>query len=341
MGAFNVLKRIIILPRIYFSLKKDVKKQKLYLEAYLPEHLNKVNLNNDGSVDEEDISKIKKYYGLGVPAILGESFCTLRGSIMDQNERECSTLSGAITGLFDDFFDKNRTNAEHIKQMLDTPENINPINDNQKLSLELYKLFLNKLPNQALTKEFISNIYKVQLDTLKQEQPTITNQEILDITNRKGGYSVLFFRSVFGLNLDESEYHALFNLGALMQLGNDIFDVYKDHNSKIYTLVTRTEDIKELKIIFIKQHILTNKLLLSMNYPIENRMLFINKINLGLSRCYVCLNQLEKLQKKTSNIFNIELYTRKEIICDMEKPLNILKSLFIFVKQNEIYKKEN
>ena len=336
MKFISIVKKISILPYIYFSLWNDVRKQKYFLSKYLPILLKKINLKEDGTVDAEDYRKINSYYGLGVPAILGESFCTLRGYKMTDIERECSTLSGAITGLFDDLFDKNRTDTKLIKQIIDSPDTFIPINDNQKLSLEFYKLFLNKIVDKNLTKHFISEIYKVQVDTKKQESNSITNDKITDITFRKGGYSVLFFRSVYEHNLNDTEYDALYNLGALMQLGNDIFDVYKDYKSGINTLVTRTEYIKDLRNYFKEQHNKTNNLLINLNYPYRNKTLFLKKVSLALSRCYVCLDQFEKLQNNSNNEFKIFDYSRKELICDMEKPLNILKSLMYYVNNNNL-----
>jgi len=336
MKLFSNLKKLCSLPYIYFSLWKDVRKQKSYLNSFIPELLKKIDLKSDGTIDAEDIKKINSYYGLGVPAILGESFCTLRGYKMTNDEREFSTLSGALTGLFDDLFDKNKTDNKLIEQLLYTPDSFIPINDNQKLSIEIYKLFLNKLVNKDLSKQFIEEIYKVQLDSIKQENNSITNEEIIDITHRKGGYSVLFFRSVYQHNLDKTEYDAFYQLGALMQLGNDIFDVYKDYKSGINTLVTRAEDIKVLRNYFIKEHIKTNNFLINLNYPSRNKIFFLNKVNLALSRCYVCLDQFESLQNNSNNKFKLSDYTRKELICDMEKPLNILKSLMYYMKSKKL-----
>ena len=336
MKFLSILKKLCSLPYIYFSLWKDVRKQKSYLDNFIPELLKKIDLKSDGTLDAEDLKKINSYYGLGVPAILGESFCTLRGYKMTNDERECSTLSGSLTGLFDDLFDKNKTDNKLIEQLLYTPDSFIPINDNQKLSLEIYKLFLNKLVNKDLSRKFINEIFKVQLDSIKQERISITNEEIIDITYRKGGYSVLFFRSVYQHNLDKVEYDAFYQLGALMQLGNDIFDVYKDYKSSINTLVTRTEDIKVLRNHFIKEHIKTNNLLINLNYPSRNKAIFLNKVNLALSRCYVCLDQFERLQNNSNNEFKISDYIRKDLICDMEKPLNILKSLMYYINNNKL-----
>ena len=102
----SVLENLINLPKTYISLLNDEKRQRLYIRNQLFPEIEEAKKTNDGSLDDNDFKKIEQYYGFGVPAILGESFCTLRGSMMTPKERKASTYQGAMTGLFDDFFDK-------------------------------------------------------------------------------------------------------------------------------------------------------------------------------------------------------------------------------------------
>jgi len=60
------------------------------------------------------LKKIHTYYGLSVPAFLGEYFCLLRGKMMSDSERYPLTYLGALTGFFDDFFDEKNTPNDHI-----------------------------------------------------------------------------------------------------------------------------------------------------------------------------------------------------------------------------------
>jgi len=43
---------------------------------------------------------------------------------------------------------------------------------------------------------------------------------------------------------------------------------------------------------------------------------------------------LEKNEKKTHQHFYPEKYKRKDLICDLEKPVNILKTIHYFAKYN-------
>jgi hypothetical protein len=51
----------------------------------------------------------------------------------------------------------------------------------------------------------------------------------------------------------------------------------------------------------------------------------------GLARCFVCLDQYENLEK-ISGTFQPHTYSRQQLICDMEKPKNLLSSFSYFTK---------
>src|SRR5688572_18107933 len=98
-----------------FSVVKQLRKQRKFLSRYIIPVLSKARDQNDGTLTESDFKKITHYYGWAVPAILGEAFCVLNAIPMTEQERWSSTCQGAMTGLFDDFFDKDYMEDEKVK----------------------------------------------------------------------------------------------------------------------------------------------------------------------------------------------------------------------------------
>jgi len=49
----------------------------------------------------------------------------------------------------------------------------------------------------------------------------------------------------------------------------------------------------------------------------------------------VALNQYEKLERNSGNEFKPETYERKELICDMEKASNILRSVKQYLQNHK------
>ncbi len=318
------LNRLIHLIPTYLQLLRDVKRQKTFVNYHLHPEIEKARKNNDGTLDEEDFKKITSYYGFGVPAIVGEMFCTLRGQKMYEKERICNTYQGALTGLFDDFFDKTGISSRRILKMAEDPCSYSGKNSLEKL----FTLFLCKVyqhvPDLEKFKEIAYKVLDDQKKSLDQKDSLFKNEELLALTIAKGGHSLLFYRSAFGNVFAEGEKEAIFELGGLMQFGNDIFDVYDDSRDKIDTLLTVSQDIEEVKKQFRDQYYKALQSADKMDYPLKNKKIFIRKFIMGISRCWVCLDQLHKLQYKNDGKFEPVKFSRKELICDMEKADNIL-----------------
>jgi len=323
-------KNLYILPSAYHSLFRDVKRQKRFLKAVIEPEINNAIENNDGSLDEEDFRKIRSYYGFGVPAIVGEGFCTLRGKPMNKRERLANTYQGALTGLYDDFFDKTHLDHDSIRKIMDRPEGYEASSSLEKLFVRFLEKVHENLYDKAFFTSSFDQVFNAQVESNKQVSESLSMEMLKEVTFRKGGNSLLFYRSVFEHALRSGEESALFNAGGLMQLGNDIFDVYKDESQNVQTLVTTCGQIDQLRKIFSAQLKKTISLIKQTDFDKHDIQAYLQKLILGISRCYVCMDQLERLQKKTGGRFSPSEYSRKELICDMEKPGNILRSLRYF-----------
>jgi hypothetical protein len=130
----------------------------------------------------------------------------------------------------------------------------------------------------------------------------------------------------------EGEQDAIYQVGGLMQLANDLFDVYEDSRHGINTLITKSRNIEKLRSIYQRQHKAAIAALRKLAYPETNKMAYIRKLALGLSRCPVCLDQLEKLEATDEKGFNPQRHKRRELICDMEKWGNLFRSFLYYLK---------
>lgn len=327
MPGKNYLSSAVALPGTISRILKNISIQKVFLQQHIAPIIQTCMKNNDGSIDDADIKKINSYYGLAVPAILGEAFCTLRGTPMTNSERLASTAQGAMTGLFDDFFDKDYLSDEAVENIIQNQGESGHKKSNQVLFDIFYKTALDHVPDKKSLINALIDVYKAQVSSKLQVNPHIAHETLLDITMHKGGSSVLFYRTAFSPAINEAEQQLIFNLGAMMQLGNDIFDVYKDRESGISTLITKARHMAEIR------HFLKTRLesyfedAFKLGYPERNTRAFLNIISIGVySRCFVCLRQLEKNEKLSGGVFDVHAYSRKQLICDMDTTLNKLQS---------------
>lgn len=319
---------------IFTRLSVDILKQRIFLNKHVSPVLIDAQLNNDGTLTTKDLLKINRYYGLLVPSILGEAFCILRNKKMTEDERWASTSQGVITGLFDDFFDDLKLDEAQILEMVMHPETISGNTTNERVYLNFYLKSLEHAAYPERIKKQLLAVHRAQLESLKQEALTLGQDEIWEITKQKGGESVLFYRTAFNHRLEKGEAVALYQLGALMQLENDVFDLYKDAQGNIDTLPTTIRPIQLLRKKFDAE---LEKMLLScrdMDYPRRQVSRFLDRIMPIICRAYVAFEQYEKLEGENNAVFNINSFTRKQLICDLEKPRNFLKAMYYQIKKN-------
>ncbi len=331
----NLFENIFSIPPTLSVLLKNVKKQQSFLQENLEEELTAAKNENDGSLGQEDFKKILQYYGLAVPAILGEALCSLRGKEMTHKERLALTYQGAMTGLGDDFFDKEGTTADTVRSFIETPEKFTGHSANQRLFLSFYKKALMYVHDPVLVRNYLRAVFISQVESKKQAFPGLTKDEIMKITMNKGGTSVLFYRAALSHSFLKNEENALFTMGGLMQLGNDIFDIYKDLNHNINTLITTTDKIEKIRTIFKTLQDKSFKLTNDLAYSKRSKKKYLRLISMSIcSRCYVFFDQLEEKEKQTGFEFKPAYYKREDLICDMDKRKNKIKTISYFLKQN-------
>ena len=325
-------KRLTKLIPTFASMLCDFRKQRRFIRQVLENDIREAAISNDGTLDNKDFKKIRHYYGFGVPAIVGENFCTLRGIKMLPAERMASTYQGALTGLYDDFFDKSNLSREQIIKMMHEP-------GSYRVKTSLEKLFINFLlkvhentPDLNLLNTAFDNVFEAQTGSLSQQDKAMSTDELIDVTIKKGGYSLLFYRSVFEHPMSNDERAAIYEIGGLMQLANDIFDVYEDSRQDIDTVITCSKHIQFVREIYEKQFQQAVKAVKRLDYPKNQVRRFLFKLSLGISRCHVCLDQLESVERSHGGVFEPGQLTRTELVCDMEKWRNKFRSASYFIK---------
>ncbi len=328
-----LVRNVLHTPTTLFTLLRNVKKQEKFLQENLHPQLESAKNTNDGSLDATDFKKITHYYGLSVPAILGEAICVLRGSAMTLKERTALTYQGAMTGLFDDFFDKHDMTDEKVKMFMEQPQNMVGETSAEILFLEFYKKALTYAESPGLMINYLRKVYVAQIDSKKQALPGLTEKEILHITLNKGAVSVLFYRSVMSYPFRKGEEDALYKMGGLMQLGNDIFDVYKDNNNRICTPMTTAKKVNDVRTVFQSVMESSFNSFYQTGFATKNIKKFLQLISMSLcSRCFVCLDQLENIEASTNGFFSPQFYTRKDLVCDMDTVSNKWKTITYFLR---------
>jgi len=317
-SIFSATVGIVKLPSVAFFLFRNISNQKSFIKQNLLPIFNSFEESNDGSISKADLKKITNYYALGVAGFLGAAFAVLRGKALVTNERHTMTYLGGISGLLDDLFDDPKKEWSHLENFILAPDSLLPKNSFEELLLHLYKKGLSKATNPEKLKQKAFGVFHTEKESIFQQDKEISEEKIKELTFLKGGNSFLFYRLCMQHPLDAAEEKLIYQAGGLMQMGNDIFDVWEDVQQEIQTLATCAQDIHKLRTAFIEELNLVVVYANATTYPKKNIQQFINFILLGISRVFVCLDQFEELQDSKTSIFKPEKYSRKQLICDME-----------------------
>ncbi|MGM0667875.1 MAG: hypothetical protein ACQETA_11185 [Bacteroidota bacterium] len=328
----TTIDKTISLPAMIRQVRSNFRKQEEFIRKSVAVDIREIKKVNDGTLSGKDFNKIFSYYGLAVPAVLGEGYCLLRGKEMSRSERDRLTYMGALTGLFDDFFDEKETPELHTRELVNNPGPSLANNSYEELFLRFYLKVLDR-PGSERVKEQLNRVCDAQLKSMRQKDPGISKEDIESITLEKGGASLLFYRCAFPEEPGENEQKMLFLLGGLGQLENDIFDIYKDYHAQIRTLATTAKQVSELRSFYVSLLKDVYRMLHQTAYPRKNKKKFARLVSLISSRGLVCLDHLQKQENLTGGTFGPASYSRANLICDMEKPGNRLK-LFLYYIEN-------
>ncbi len=316
-----------------FSVVSRLLKQRKFLDRHIAPILTDARGYNDGTLNEADFKKITHYYGWAVPAILGEAFCALRGTKMSDTERWASTCQGAMTGLFDDFFDKDYMADDKVMAKISAATVYTGLQSNERLFNVFYGKALANVSDSTRMRQALLAVHHAQVDSKQQTDLSLTHEQLRSITEEKGGTSLLFYRTAFSPPASDTETALLYHLGASMQLANDIFDVYKDREKNIRTLMTETKKVNEVRTLLSERLDYAYTAAHTLPYPKKRITMFLNSLSIGIfSRCYVCLDHLENNEQFTQGNFDVQAYSRAQLICDMDTKKNMLRSAAYHLK---------
>ena len=317
----NFFHYLLILPRIKFRLN----------------NINKVlnNLKNEVSENPEWASIISsKSFDLRltqyvqVHSLLDYSLCGLAGRKMSNSELKACVYFCACLPLYDDFFDKSDLSEKEIKDLMSLPDNFKPENSVQELFIYLLSTVYKNLSDASLFGRYFEQLYYGQEESKKLSDPNLSRNEVEKIAFEKGGYSALLFRSILKHPIIADEEKALYQLGAVGQLLDDLFDLWDDLEEGINTVVTKfNHDFTPVYVQYLNEVEKLKSSFQKLKYPQKNKDKFIRELMLMVNGGTLCGQHYLKLQEKNGGVFDIQKIGREALVCDMEKKSNWLKMI--------------
>lgn len=249
-------------------------------------------------------------------AVTNHWFGMLRGKKATPEEVRDGLYFGAFTPAADDLMDSTgRTYAE-----------LPGLQDAETAEEILFAYLQDKLvalhEKNPVFHNYFVKAEAAQNESLRQMgKDRISEEDLKQITFDKGGYSTLLYRSLLQNPLSPGEEEAIYTLGSLLQLENDLFDLYKDHRNGAQTLVTVTADMHRIAKLMRQLEMEFKDRYFSLGYAEAAKKRSFRAIRIVIARSAVALDQYLRLQGDSGRV-DVEAYPRKAWIVDMEKAGN-------------------
>ncbi len=274
-----------------------------------------------------ETSRVRHYF-LGT-SYLSVLFCSLLGRKRTVRERQLFFDLSALAAFFDDLVDERRKKFKEMNIMAA----VNPVRfaqstDERDVALHLYDKLLQSLPPENLSafQENLQRLFAVELAGQQKDSETSFGA-IGQLTAEKGGCAVLLFRCLLQPLPSEQEKKAWMEFGHLIQLSDDIFDLWFDRQKNIATpatLLAESGRVTELEALFEAQLARSSKAFF--NVPASRWRIWqaLAGVSFLSAITRTCLRHYRRFGGKQGQL---PLGNRKLMVVDMEKLPNIFKAM--------------
>ena len=289
----------------------------------------------NGQFEKQAFNKASKFQSIQ-QLLINDPFCELAGRLSTKEESLLNQYYFALTGVYDDIIDQNSSiGIARLDTLLNHPDQKITTQFNERILVGTYQYLLKHVQDPLSYQNIIHSIHQAQKDSLQQFNPQITPAQIIDITQRKGGFSLLMCR--YHLNLPQSNAlnECWYHLGGVIQMTNDLFDIYKDLQEGIVTFCNKQRNLKEISDIYHQQIQLFYTSLSNLPFEVKKKHTLQIKLSFIPAFGMIALENLRKIKGSLDQLPDFTQLERKALIIDMEKPINIYKLLYYAYKLNK------
>lgn len=253
-----------------------------------------------------------RHYFFGV-TYLSAIFCALRHQRLQASERFVLFKLSALAAFFDDLVETRRGGTA----LSGTVDAFGRQADERGIARHLLQEVYGALSSNhhATFQVYLNRVFEAEIQAQKGEN----QDKLFYITAEKGGCSVLLFRSLLPPLPGAEETAALQSFGCLIQLSDDIFDVWFDHRNGVETVATHLAvagRVGELSEIFEHQWAQTRQDFLAINLPTQQVQRALKMVQVLVAITRTCLAHYRQLKKQHGIV---PIHDRQIMVVDMEK----------------------
>ncbi len=319
----NYLQLTIYGLRLSWSGYKQLAFIKSFLKPLVEKHCRRLGYELSAS----EKKKVLFYYPMYTVLACAQMYLTLKRRKLTNDERKRLTLVGAMATLCDDLIDENNFTRQQIFNLLSNNVNEEELETKAKLLVALNKE-LQKF--YTLSPEYLSQLKMAlqwQAASVKQSDPTISLEEIVDICREKNGHTSLMFASILDEKWSSEELRFIYQSAIVGQLTNDSFDIYFDTQEGIKTYFNTAPFIKNVRKFFLEECMNLHEKVSACDAPIKNKLRTIQRMSILHAFTLTALDHLQETENKYGTPVAWKSLPRKDMVTDMAKNKNRIKTV--------------
>lgn len=309
--------------RLTWSGYKQLAFIRSFLKPVVEKHCRRLNYQ----LSPSEKKKVLFYYPMYTVLACAQMYLTIKGRKLTKDERKRLTLVGAMATLCDDLIDENNFTREQVFNLFSNNFKEEQLNTKAKLLIVLNKELQTFY---TLSPEYLSQLKMAlqrQTVSVKQSDPNISLQEIVDICREKNGHTSLMFATLLDEKWSNKELQFIYQSAIVGQLSNDSFDIYFDAQEGINTYFNSTPSIRNVRQYFIDECLRLHEKVFACDVPLKNKFRTIQRMSILHAFTLTALDHLQETENKYSPPVDWKSVPRREMVTDMAKNRNRLKTV--------------
>lgn len=278
----------------------------------------------DGHFQPATQQKIATSYGIYNPMIC-DPFARLGGNSTTGEEKRRFMLYFVCSSLFDDFTDYGLITPEQLSDLSFHPDTYQPGSFDEKVFRYAHETLRGAVGDTEAYDRVSRELFEAQRQSREQAGTRLDAEALRRITFAKGGCSVLLCRYYLQRESTPAEEACWYQIGVLIQLTNDLYDIYKDLNEGFSTPANQMRDAYGFEKFFTAEILEMKRRIVRLPYSRARRRNF----SLSMAGIYafglIALDQLKAIQGTRDKLPDFKALPREALIIDMEKTVNLIK----------------
>lgn len=274
------------------------------------------DLHPAATLSPELLQRMYKYHEEAQFVVYG-ALARMQGRRLSDAEQDRLLLLAVIAPLYDDLFTARTPDISYIRRLTQLPAADAPRSDSEALLRVAYMRLLKCSPDAARTVSHFRDVCHWREAALRQHDPAIPEADLFRITYHKRFHSMLLCYTAFDRYPSPAETAMAFPMAGLLQLTDDVFDIWKDIRAGMYTIPILYRRFGRLEKRFLAEGARFNQALARLPYPLRKKKEYAQTVHALHAMGWLAIRRLRQEARGAADVADLALLGRKKLVFGM------------------------